>query len=381
MKNYYEEILDYVNALQIIDSHEHLPGYEKNRERDTDILKEYLSQYFSSDLVSAGLKFSELEFARDEKQPLTERWKVVEPYWNLARNTGYGRALDLSVKALYGAGRIDGDTIEGLNREFLKTLEPGQNHYRKVLKEMSKIQYSVLDGDLDCDRTYFRSTCHLSVFVNPNTWDQIEWVEKESGIPITSFDDWLEACEILIGRALQMGAVALKCTLAYNRPLFFENTGRREAEECFNRMIPKKGRPGWEPGWADATKPFQDYMMHYILRIANRRGLICQIHTGLQEGNRNYIYNSDPSLLSNLFVQYQNVKFDLFHIGYPYQHVMSALGKMFPNVYLDMCWAHIISPAACIYTLEEWLDSVPVNKIIAFGGDYCEQNAGSKSAG
>jgi len=35
-----------------------------------------------------------------------------------------------------------------------------------------------------------------------------------------------------------------------------------------------------------------------------------------------------------------------------------------------MCWAHIISPAACITTLNEWLDSVPVGKIIAFGGDY-----------
>ena len=35
-----------------------------------------------------------------------------------------------------------------------------------------------------------------------------------------------------------------------------------------------------------------------------------------------------------------------------------------------MCWAHIISPAASVNALYEWIDSVPFNKIIAFGGDY-----------
>jgi uncharacterized protein len=96
-----------------------------------------------------------------------------------------------------------------------------------------------------------------------------------------------------------------------------------------------------------------------------------QVHTGLQESSGNLIYHSDPALLSNLFLEYPDVKFDIFHIGYPYQHVLSALAKMFPNVYVDMCWAHIISPVACVNALVEWLDAVPVNKISAFGGDYC----------
>ena len=43
---------------------------------------------------------------------------------------------------------------------------------------------------------------------------------------------------------------------------------------------------------------------------------------------------------------------------------------MFTNVLIAMCWAHIISPTASVRALEEWIDSVPVNKICAFGGDY-----------
>jgi len=114
----------------------------------------------------------------------------------------------------------------------------------------------------------------------------------------------------------------------------------------------------------------QDHMMHHVLRLADRRGLVLQVHTGLQEGNGNYIRHSDPSLLTNLFMEYPDVRFDCFHIGYPYQQVLAALAKNFRNVFIDFAWAHIISPAAAVTALVEYLDSVPANKISGFGGDY-----------
>ena len=80
--------------------------------------------------------------------------------------------------------------------------------------------------------------------------------------------------------------------------------------------------------------------------------------------------NGRPRLLNNLFLAYPNVKFDLFHISYPYSGEAAALAKMFPNVFIDMCWAHIISPAAVTAALADFLDGVPFNKIMGFGGDY-----------
>jgi predicted TIM-barrel fold metal-dependent hydrolase len=96
-----------------------------------------------------------------------------------------------------------------------------------------------------------------------------------------------------------------------------------------------------------------------------------QFHTGIQKGNGNILSNSDPLLLSNLFLEYPNVKFDIFHIGNPFEHGLSALAKNFQKVYVDMCWTHIISPTASINALDEYIDAVPLNKISAFGGDYC----------
>ena len=71
-----------------------------------------------------------------------------------------------------------------------------------------------------------------------------------------------------------------------------------------------------------------------------------QIHTGLQAGNGNYVQHTQPSQLSNIFLRYPRVKFDMFHIGFPYQHELTVLAKTFPNVYADFCWMHVVSPSA-----------------------------------
>ncbi|HUV39424.1 MAG TPA: amidohydrolase family protein, partial [Planctomycetota bacterium] len=125
-------------------------------------------------------------------------------------------------------------------------------------------------------------------------------------------------------------------------------------------------------GGADAASltRLQDHMMHFVCALAETRKLPFQVHTGLQEGSGNTISNADPTLLSNLFMEYPNVRFDLFHIGYPYQQTMSALAKNFRNVFIDFAWVHIISHEASVRALVEYLDAVPANKISGFGGDY-----------
>ena len=368
MDETYQDILGFVNGLEIVDTHEHVPGMESARERDTDVLKEYLTHYFSRDLISAGL--NEADFAKviDNRRPLMERWTIVEPYWEIARHTGYGRALDITARGLYGIEGISRATIEPLNEAFLAHLGPGQ--YQYVLQQKSRIRVSLLDNVGDCDETFFRRVVGINHFVLPSRRQEVEAVERESGIRITALEDWLEACEAAFERLPEQHAVALKMSLAYMRSLRFERVPRHRAEEAFAAIFATKHFPDWDNPPVLPNKDFQDYMMHFILRQANRRHLTVQVHTGLQEGNGNLIYHSDPALLSNLFLEYPDVDFDLFHIGYPYQHVLSALAKMFPNVYIDMCWAHIISPVACVNALVEWLDAVPANKISAFGGDY-----------
>jgi hypothetical protein len=380
MSSAFQDIYEYVSGLEIIDTHEHLPAFERLREKQTDVLKEYLAHYLSCDLISAGLPQSDYNKVLNHKLPLMERWKLVEPYWKAARNTGYSRALDLSVKELYGIERIDGSTVEELNARFIESLKPG--HFRKVLKEKSKIKVSILHdipkvndrvvftSDLKCDREFFRNAYPIDALVYPQTGEDVGRVEEEAGITITGFDDWLEASETLLDKALESGAVALKSGLAYQRPLYYARVTKNEAESGFNEVYKTIHAGTYLPQVFSTGKAHQDYMMHYLLKLAGKRNLTIQFHTGIQEGNGNYLAHSDPTLLTNLFLEYPDVDFDIFHMGFPYQGAVGVFAKNFPNVFIDMCWAHILSPTVSVDALAGWIDSVPVNKISAFGGDY-----------
>ena len=112
-------IIHYVMGLRIIDTHEHLPVFEKLCEQNTDILREYLLHSFISDLRSAGMSDKSAEQARDISIPLLKRWDMVEPFWEQVRYTGYGQVLDLAARDIYGFPRIDRDTIEPLNSAFM----------------------------------------------------------------------------------------------------------------------------------------------------------------------------------------------------------------------------------------------------------------------
>ncbi len=365
---YYEELQSWISQLEIVDTHEHLP-HSETAWKPSDVLAEYLIHYFSCDLVSAGLPEAKLDWVRDPEVPLMDRWLAIEPFWDAARHTGYGRSLTLAAKGLYGIEDITRDTIEPLNAAFLAAAQKG-GHFNYVLKEKSKIKVSLLDAHLGCDRTFFRSVYQMADFLFPSHIRDLRRIGDQFGITISSIRDWKAAAELKLDQVMDQGAVALKLTMAYARSLRFDKVTEHEAELEFNRLFADCHLPDWRPE-TYLGKAFQDHMMHHILKLADERGLAAQVHTGLQEGNGNFVYDSDPALLTNLFVEYSNIKFDIFHMGYPYQQVLSALAKNFRNVFIDMCWAHIISPQASVDALVEWLDAVPANKISAFGGDYC----------
>jgi uncharacterized protein len=366
-------ILEDLRAMPVIDTHEHLPWAEDQREKATDVLKEYLSHYMSSDIVSAGMTPADLDRVRDHTRPLPERWRLVEPFWEACRYTGYGRALDASVRSIYGIDGIRGGTLEALNAAFLASMAPG--HYKRVLKDICGIRVSILDGFVggaSCDRDFFRRVWQPHYAVpQPRASEMILATEKEHSTAIKTLSDWMEAFDRDLEEMLAQGIIALKSTTAYSRSLLFRNVPFPAARAAFSESL-----HGWRARGRKAGDDFsfpveaQDFMMHHMLKRANEMHLVFQFHTGLQEGNGNTISNSDPSLMSNLFLAYPDVDFDLFHISYPYQGVAATLAKNFRNVFVDMCWAHIISPAASRAALSDFLDVLPFTKISAFGGDY-----------
>ena len=189
-----------------------------------------------------------------------------------------------------------------------------------------------------------------------------------------SLADYLAFCDILLQKNLQKGAVALKNSMAYGRSLDYENVPEKVAGELYALPSEKLNR--------EQAKKIQDFVFHWIIRKSAEYKLPIQIHTGYLAGNGNTLDNGRPLKLNDLFLEYPEARFVLFHGGFPWTGEFAAFGKMFPNVYLDLVWLPQISRERAVQALDEMLDMVPYNKFF-WGGDcgYIEESAGSLEYG
>jgi predicted TIM-barrel fold metal-dependent hydrolase len=354
--SHFSEIKNYVDSIKVVDTHEHLMEENERLALGYDPLVVLLPHYLSSDLISSGMELKELNLLRSSDALLEDRWKSFLDYWVEVENTGYAQAIKIAARDLYGVEEFSVDSWRKL-RDSMKNFHK-KGLYEHVLKTKSGIDLSINDvSSVEMDGRF--------------------------NVPVMNFD-LLNALKKHYDSVANK-IVGVKIGLAYERILSFEKTERAEAEKVFNRIyrtktfesvevMPYGSRPLSRnvPSGIDfaEAKPLQDYMVHLIIQLASRYGHPVQIHTGLHEGNENIINHSNPALLVNLFMEYPEVKFDVFHAGYPYFRELATIAKNFPNVYPDLCWIHVVSPKAARIILSEWLDMVPSNKILAFGGDY-----------
>jgi predicted TIM-barrel fold metal-dependent hydrolase len=375
----FQRIAAEIERIALIDTHEHLVD-ERTRLKQRIDLFYLFAHYASSDLVSAGMPERTLERLRNPDIPLDERWAEFAPVWHNTRHTGYGRALLLAVRDLFEVDDINDATYQELSERISDSNHSGW--YYHVLKERSNIHLAILDplADLDptpleeTDRRFFAPVLRVDEFLKLCDRVGLDAMEERTGVALHSLDDLLRAMDVSFERAVAAGVVAVKVAVAYERTLNFDKVTQADAERVFNRLtlyppISPDFTPQPPVSFAEA-KPLQDYLMHQVIGRAIESDLPIQVHTGIQEGNGNFLANAHPLHLVNLLMESREARFDLFHAGYPFTSEMATLGKNFPNAYLDLCWVHVISPWVARQILHEWIETVPSNKIFAFGGDY-----------
>ncbi|HOZ45729.1 MAG TPA: amidohydrolase family protein [Candidatus Hydrogenedentes bacterium] len=367
-KDLHERLQRVVDTIAMVDTHEHIPPEETVCGRESSFF-DFFEHYVSSDLVSAGMSRESLERMRNRTNGLSldERWALMAPYWPYARTTGYGRAMLEYMHDLFGIDDVNEHTYREISARIREAHQPGW--YRHVLKDKANIDTALTitwpGQSVVVDRDLFRAVPILDHYAMASTRAELEALEAESDCAIQTLDQLLAALETQLDAFVEQGIAAVKIFLAYRRTLRFEAAARATAARCFDRI--------WLSQVQDLRfedmKPLQDFVIRHLIGLATDRGLPIQIHTGLQEGNGNYLENSKPTLLTNLFMEFGDTRFDVFHAGYPYVGEVTALAKNFPNVCADLCWIHAISPTVAEQTLDQWLETIPLNKILGFGGD------------
>ncbi|MBN2288190.1 MAG: amidohydrolase family protein [Candidatus Glassbacteria bacterium] len=369
----YQDLRGEIAGMKVIDTHEHITS---ERSRLQGLESPFNLGYAGCDLCGAGASDEEARLAEEPSLDPMAAAQVFLKYYPHTRTTGYGRSMARTLRDVFGIDRLGEESFGELWEKIRTGIGPGS--YSRWFRERYNIEAVILDVDNDDEYPDFfhHSLRHARYFIMVDNRDDLEELEWRSGCSIHSAAQLRDAMWSYLERLVESKkAVALKNNLAYNRSLSFERTTAADADRAFSLLFARKHQHhagSWlktqHRSWEEMA-PLQNFLVHESVRFAEEHGLAYQLHTGLHAGYTNEIPGSRPGLLVNLFREYRKVRFVLFHGGFPYCREWGVLGKNFPNVYLDLCWMHIISPATCVQMLDEWLDYVPNNKILGFGGD------------
>jgi hypothetical protein len=356
--------------LVIFDTHEHL-WHECDRIKAPVDFALLLSHYTNSDLVSAGMPSDDVADLQNLDIPTAVRWKLVAPYWPLIKTTGYGRCMLIAARDLYGIEDINEHTYLLLSERMAAANRPGL--YRTILKDHARIELIVLDDltttsgePLRPEPDFYKIVTRFDYLVMVSDRKALTYIEQVNGVSVHDLTDLEGALEAHFQRALREGLEGVKIALAYDRSLHFDTVSRADAEKAFEMIFSSAQKPADQV----TRKLLKDHLFHKVIEHAAEYHLPVQIHTGILADNQNQNLRTNPSLLSNVLNRYQEVRFSLFHGGYPYCHELAALAKNLPNVYPDLCWLHIIAPGVAKQLLHELIETVPGNKILGFGGDF-----------
>lgn len=385
-KDVYTRIRDHTDKIKVINTHEHqhMPGeYGEYKFRFYHLIP---ASYLAADITSAGSNGYD--------------WKTMDSLslddlWNK-----YGRALDFSRGTTYYSQFVRGFKklydFKDLyfTRENIAQLSPAIEANYKNYESWFDKAFNVAGYDLmfldqywkpfntEINKKYFSLVFHINPLVSesskkPEKDARMGSIYKEAieaGYEIKNLDDYLEFCDHLFRKNIDKGAVCLKNSQAYSRTLFYEDVPYEEAKALYDKpssiLTPAQ------------AKKIEDFMFHWIIKQGIKYNLPIQIHTGYLAGNGNQLDNGQPVKLNNLFLKYPEAKFDLFHVGFPWTDEFAALGKMFPNVYLNLVWLPQISREKAITSLDVIFDCVPYNKIL-WGGDcgLIDESVGSLEFG
>ncbi len=375
-RNIHPAIGEKVMATPLIDTHEHLPEERSRLSGNCPLVRSddwsfILSHYLDSDLLSAGMSPHDYDrFFLPGVEP-QDKWKILAPWWPTVQNTGYGRAVEISLRELYQVPELSGETVREVQSGYERARKAGL--YRTILHEKAGIescQVNSLEG------VPFKES-DMPGFLMQDL--SIVWMFAEAGavryagptgIDVRTLADWHGVIDWWFQKYGRY-AVAVKSQNAYSRNIDYEDVPPERVEKVFRgimagNVISPKERTALE-----------DHLFWYAARKAAEYDLPIKMHTGYYaqwagKADRMPLGRvmMNPAAATALCETAPEIRFIFMHICWPYYEDMIAVAKQNPNAFCDMCWAWIINPVASKDFLKKFLVTAPANKILTFGGDY-----------
>ena len=365
----YDDLRAYCESVPLVDCHDHTRVCAP---KHSDPIRMIIGVNLRCDMLSVSSE-AEVALLEDEGRSLDERWPILEKVWSRTCHTGFAQVARRVLRRFHGEEELSLGTLERLQDRLLDLTD--EKVFDSILEEagiavrlvsIAPVPITVLDG---LGRLPPRSklVVNLPEYHGITNHTAVQTNVAPLGYTVNSLDAYLDACGQLFARYRDSGAVAFKDASAYARTLDYGNPTRAAAEGVFNRFMADPRRSASHP---DEARPLGDFLFHRFMDMARDMDLPVQIHTGHLTFMRNDIARANAIGLTRVIELHRDVRFDLFHANWPYSAEIVYLGKNYPNVTIDFCWANIVDPVYCQRLFREVLACVPHGKIHGYGSDF-----------
>ncbi len=361
------DLADFIRTTPLCSTHEHLDSESTYTENPPDILRNLFYNYVPADLIVAGADADAVEALIDSSNPdIRGRFQAVQKAWEAVRFTGYGEAVRIIARQIYGIDEITADTLEAANANSPALGLPGERLH--LLRDVANLDHVQTDH---FQRTVPVDSPGPDFFLYDINWaamcsgtPDLEPLAQETGIVVTDLASLHEAMALVFEQNAAR-AVAVKAQHAYNRTLRWQERTDAEGEAALAAYLADPD------GISEAQRLcLGDWCWARGVELSIDYGLPFKIHTGYYAGHSrmpvDYIKSGH---LTPLLAKYLDARFVLMHIAYPYSEELLALAKHYPNVAVDLCWAWSINPYAASDFVRRYIHAAPANKLFIFGGD------------
>lgn len=350
-----EKLIEAMGEMTIIDAHEHLGPERLRIEMPVDALCLF-GHYCRTDVLCAGMTAEDYDRLFDASIPLEERWALFRPILPQIRHCSYTRPAFEAAREFYGFDDINDETYRPLSERMAAENRPGI--YRRILRDKCRIETALTQcGQIVFEDGLLTPLLHMAIYAEVDTLEQIEERSAELCLPVTTLDDYIALARAGLERWKAQGMVGIKMV---SNP----SVGApKDAKKAARALAIIRGGGELDP---DHRAAFYAFVMHEMLDMCAELDLVVAVHTGMWGDFRTL----DPQWMIPILPQHPETRFDLYHMGMPWVRVAGVIGKNNPNAWMNLCWTHIISPRMTVGALDEYIDLIPLNKIIGFGGDY-----------
>jgi len=351
-----QAIYDHLCEMPTVDAHEHLHPEPMRCERKVDIFLLF-HQYLRVDLICAGMDEQAAADLDDENVPLDRKWASLAPYLDLVRSGSVAQPPFIALRKFFDADDLTEDNYAELSARMREHNRPGL--YEKCLREACNIVLVLNQNRTMWQTDLFKPILHGPRFIGSGSRQSlIEGCAEDDCEPPADLASYLAQMEGRVRRHKANGMLGVKGHLHPYVP-----GDKDAARRAYPRLMADRAR-------ADDGRIVEAYLKDRLYELCGELDLVVVQHSGIWAGQWADIVPIRPTNIFALANAHRSTRFDLFHAASPQPADAGFVGRSLPNVYLNACWSHLLSPHLTKLAYHMWLDMMPINRVMAWGGDY-----------